>query len=268
MADDQEQVVENTEVQYSEAEQQAMANGWVPKDKWDGEPDDWVPARQFNRNGELFGRINSYKNKILNLERSVSELVKHNEKIYETGFKDGLDSLKAEKKQALREGDAERVVEIEEEIEKLQENYEERKKEFDATVKSQAQVQTNPVWEEWLTNNSWYEMDAGLHGYADGVAKELVESAQRVGKQVEYDKLLKEVSRKVKERFPDKFGVTRPSSATNKSDDNAPAKGRSSSTEKYQLTDMEEQIFQTLSKSGMTREKYVEDLKKVKARKG
>ncbi len=265
------EVVEKTESkteeapQYSEAEQTAMGNGWLPKDQWEGDPDEWVPAKQYIKNGELFGRINSYKNKILNLEKTMTELVKHNEKVYDSGYQDALTALKAEKRAALREGDTERVLQIEDQVEELQDDYEKKKQEFVSTVKA-PKVDSNPVWDSWVANNTWYETDAALHGYADGEAKAMVEAAQAVGKQVEFDKLLREVSRKVKEKFPEKFGSQKPPSSTNKGDD---AQGkRASSTSKYQLNEMEEEIFKTLSRSGMTREKYIDDLQKVKARKG
>src|SRR3990167_4897006 len=90
-----------TEVQLSETEQAAVTNGWVPKDQWEGDPDEWVPARQFIKNGELFGRINSYKNKIINLEKTVGELVKHNDRVYDVGFQDAFAALKKERHSAL-----------------------------------------------------------------------------------------------------------------------------------------------------------------------
>ena len=248
-------------------EQQAADNGWQPKDQWEGDPDDWVPARQYIKNGELFGRINSYKNKIINLERTMGELVKHNERIYDVGFKDAMDSLKKEKKAALLEGNTERVLAIEDEVDELQADYNKKKVDLNVNVKG-SNVESNPAWDAWIGNNSWYETDVELHGYADGVAKALVTSAQQVGKQVEFDKLLRETSRKVKEKFPEKFGNSgRPASSTNKGDDDTPVK-RSSSSSKYSLNETEEEIFKTLSKGGMTREKYIDDLKKVKARKG
>lgn len=259
-------VTEGEQPQYTVSEQQAMATGWKPKDQWDGDPDDWVPARQYIKNGELFGRINSYKNKIVNLEKTVGELVKHNEKIYETGYKDAIDTLKQERKQALREGDTERVLELEERAEALQQEYEEKKQDFKQSVQT-PQVATNPIFDEWLANNPWYEQDAALHGYADGEARTLVEASQRAGKVVDYDKLLVEVSRKVRDKFPEKFGMReKMPSAVTKGDE--PTTRRASSSDNYKLTPMEEEIFKTLEKSGLTKEKYVEDLKKVKARKG
>lgn len=261
------EVVQETQEQpqYTATEQQAMSTGWVPKDQWQGDPDDWVPARQYVKNGELFGRINTYKHKIVNLEKTVGELVKHNEKLYETGYKDAIDALKQERKQALREGDTERVLELEERAEALQQEFQEKQQEFKTSVAA-PEAPVNPLFEEWLANNPWYEQDPALHGYADGEARILVEASQRAGKVVNYDKLLVEVSRKVKEKFPEKFGLKEkmPSAVTTGDE----PRTRSTSSSSYKLTPMEEEIFSRLSASGLTKEKYIEDLKKVKARKG
>lgn len=261
-------VVEGNEPQQaapkaSLAEEQALELGWVPKDKWNGDPEDWVPARQFIRNGELFGRINSYRHKIIGLEKTMQELVRHNEKVYETGYKDALDSLKKERREAIREGDAERALELEEQEEALKEKHEQQKQEFAKVKEPAQQAELNPAWTEWLGVNDWYEKDVALRGYADGEAKAIVQATLQAGKQVEYEKLLKEVGRKVREKFPEKFGRQPTASAVNKGDDEP----RRSTSKGRQLTQMEEEMFQTFAASGMTREKYIEDLDKLDKRK-
>jgi hypothetical protein len=248
--------------QYSEVELQAMETGWVPKDQWEGSPDDWVSAKQYVKNGELFGRINSYKNKILNLESQVGALVKHNEKVYETGFKDALKELKQERKQALLEGDTEKVLELDDKVEELQQEHQERKEEFKQTVQT-GQPAMHPSWEPWLDKNQWYQSDPALRGYADGEAKAILASAREQGAAIEYEKLLQEVSRKVRNKFPEKFGGYKPAGATNKGDPDAGSKTKSTS-KSYQLTPMEEEIARTFEKSGISRDKYIEQLKKIK----
>jgi hypothetical protein len=49
-----------TEVQnpvLTEIEQRASSRGWVPKDEWDGDPEEWRPAKEFIDRGELFKKI-------------------------------------------------------------------------------------------------------------------------------------------------------------------------------------------------------------------
>lgn len=253
-------------------ETKALANGWTPKGEWSGDPEDWIPAKQFNRNGELFGRINTYKHKIQNLEQSVDALKKHNEKVYETGFKDAIDSLKAQRRAALREGDAEAVEQIEEKIEQVEQKRDEQIKDLKQTT---AVAEQHPAFEPWVERNQWYASDAKLRGAADALAREIV--TQHAGK-IEFPELLKEVETQMKEEFPDKFGnggavkkTVQRTSGSERGDGTNGAR-RSSVREndiESNLSDEERSIMNNLVKSGViTKDKYLKDMEKVINRKG
>lgn len=255
--------------QYTEAETKAMNDGWVPKDQWQGDPEDWVPARQFLKNGELFGRINTYKHKIQNLEKSVTALVKHNETVFDAGYKAAEAELKAQRREALRDGDVEAVEKIEEKLDELKVEREEKKEEFKQEVQAPAM---HPSWEPWVERNSWYSQDAALRGYADGIASDIVASAQRAGRSIEFDKLLTEVSRKVKEQFPNKFGTQSVQRTSVKDDSSA---GAAAPTKKQARMDeieatmspMEIDMMNTIIRSGVSKEKYLQDYKRVQGKK-
>ena len=76
-------------------EQRALDQGWVPKDEWAGEPDDWRPAREFLDRGELFKKIDDQNRTIKDLKRAQADFAKHHEKVREIEFKRALESLKA-----------------------------------------------------------------------------------------------------------------------------------------------------------------------------
>ena len=255
--------------QFSEAEEKAMKDGWVPKDQWEGDPEDWVPARQFLKNGELFGRINSYKHKIQGLEKSVQALVKHNEQVFDAGYKAAEAQLKAERREALREGDVERVEQVEEKLEELKTEHEEKKQEFKAEAQPQATM--HPSWEPWVDRNQWYVNDVRLRSYADGIAKEIVQEAQSAGQQIEFDKLLLEVSRQVKEEFPHRFGNKTPVQRTTVKDDAsngaAPTKRQAARDDiEASMSEMDRQIMETVIRSGVPKEKYLDDYKKIQSK--
>lgn len=257
------------EPQFTEAEQTAMAQGWLPKDQWQGDPEDWIPAKQFIRNGELFGRINTYKHKVQSLEKSVEALVKHNEKVFDAGYNSAMEQLKAERRVALRDGDVEAVEQIEERMDELKTEHTEKKQEFKQEVQPQ-QATMHPAWEPWVETNSWYAKDTAMRGFADGIAKEIVDSARAKGANIEFDKLLVEVGRKVKERFPEKFGSQQ---RTIVKDDGAAGAGSSRKPSKTddiesQMTPMEVELMNTIVRSGVSKEKYLEDFKKVQSKRG
>src|ERR1700741_158891 len=97
-------------------QQEALAQGWVPKDEYDGDPEKFVDAGEFLRRGELFRKIESQSKEMKDMRKALAEMAKHNAKIREVEYQRALDTLKAEKKAALSEGDADRVVEIDDKI--------------------------------------------------------------------------------------------------------------------------------------------------------
>ena len=59
--------------QYTAVEQRALDQGWVPQDEWQGDPDDWRPAKEFIDRGELFRKIDELKNENKRIKQGVEE---------------------------------------------------------------------------------------------------------------------------------------------------------------------------------------------------
>lgn len=212
MADDNldQEVDVSQERQYSDDEVKAMDHGWVPKDEWKGNPDEWVPAKVFNLKGELFGRIAKDKAIIAELRQAVDALVDHNKKIDEVAYKRALADLKRDKQAALEEGDTRAVMEIDDKIEEVREEAARVKEEFEQKVAAKA-APVNPTFEAWHANNQWYLQDRVATEYANEIAQQMFQAANAAGRQVEADKLYNEVTRKVRQKFPEKFETRSPS---------------------------------------------------------
>lgn len=189
---------------YSPDEQRAMEFGWKPKEEWDGDPEDWVSAKQFNQRGELFSRISKLQHSLKNTEETTKKLVEHNKKLYDAGYRKALSDLKAERKEAIDNGDTSRIYQIDEQIDELKDQHVEAVKEFEKEVKVDV-PEVNPAFEQWVSANSWYNQDRRLRAYADGVAQDIVTDAKAKGVQPDFGKLLAEVTKEVRERFPEKF---------------------------------------------------------------
>lgn len=265
------------EVEYTPEESKALANGWKPKTEWGGPEDEWVPARQFNKNGELFGRINSQKNKIQSLEQKVNALAAHNAKVYETGYKDAIDKLKAERRLALREGDPEAVEAIEERIEKVE--HERAQAREEAQQIQQQNTEMHPAFEPWLDKNPWYS-EPKYRGAADAIAQQYVQSKN--GK-VQFEDVLEHVESQMRDEFGDKIGSggkkvvkeTSRTSGSERGDGSDGARGRSKARGskldevESNMSDEDRSIMNSLVKSGtLTKEKYLQDLEKINNRKG
>ena len=96
--------------QFSPVQEQALAQGWVPKEEYKGDPEKWVEAAEFLRRGELFAKIEHQNRELKDVKRALQEITKLHSQVREIEYKRALDTLKAQKKTALEEGDADAVI--------------------------------------------------------------------------------------------------------------------------------------------------------------
>lgn len=239
-------------------QQEALNQGWVPKDDFDGDPEKWVEAGEFLRRGELFRKIESQSREMKELKKALNELAKHNSKIREVEYQRALDSLKQEKKTALSEGDADKVVEIDDRIDLVK--AQQRQQAQEVVQQAQQQVQEiHPELRNWMNKNPWYEQTASMRGWADARGVELAQEGKSP------NEVLSILEKEVKTRFSEKFhnpnrdkpGAVEP-----------PVRNRAAKASvEFELSDVEKQVMNTLIKSGtLTKEEYIEQLKAVKDR--
>jgi uncharacterized membrane protein len=246
------------EPQYSEIELQALEQGWTPKDGWKGDPEEWRPAKEFVDRGNLFRKIESQKNELHELRKAIGALSEHNQKVFDAGYKRAMSDLKEAKKAALKEGDGEAVVQIEEQMDSLTEEYQERSAAFNAP---QQQRQPDPLFMSWLERNQWYGSDRKLRGYADSVTAEYLSRNPSAN----LKEVLVEVDKEMRTAFPQKFGTTKAPPSPEGSNRASGSGGNRRSAGDVDLNDEERKIMNTLIRSGViTKEKYLEDLKKVR----
>jgi hypothetical protein len=232
-------------------QEEALSQGWVPKNEFEGDEEKWVDAGEFLRRGELFRKIESQSKELKDVRKALAELSKHNAKIREVEYQRALDSLKAEKKTALAEGDTDRVVDLDDKIDLV-------KTQQRADSQQQAIPQEiHPELAAWINRNGWYSTTQSMRAWADGRGNEL--SAE--GKSP--TEVLKILEQEVKTRFSDKFHNPNRDRAS-AVETGRPRNGRSADPE-FELSDVEKQVMNTLIRSGaITKEKYIADLKAIK----
>lgn len=252
----QEEVKQEEEQQFPEAEIKAMEGGWRPKEEWEGDEEDWVSAKEFNQRGEYIDRIKSQTSQIKGLEKKLSkvekvinDLAEHNQRLAEREFKDNKKALRDMKKEAMEIGDYDKVIEIDEKIDELQDLQKEQQRQEAAERQATQTGDMNPAVIDWLEANSWYESDPVLRGAFDAMAEQKV--ARDPSLRESPRELLKMVEQEVKKEFPHKFGGTRPRSTVTETGSNR--SGSSSSRTKYTARDLNEvqkQIGQRFVDSG------------------
>lgn len=242
------------EVKFTAAEEKAMEAGWVPQDQWEGDPDQWRPAKEFLDRGELFKKIEDQNRTIKEFKRALDDLKSHHAKVRETEYKRALEALKTQKKLALEEGDADAVVKLDDQIDLVRD---EQNKLRLAPQAPHVDDTPNPEFVSWVDKNKWYETSRPMKAFADELGREL---ALRGNSPSE---VLKEVERQVRQEFPEKF--RNPNRDKPTSVEGSSGKG-GKTTDKFELSDDENRVMQRFVRTipGFSKEQYIEELKRVK----
>jgi len=185
----------------SQTEQDARRDGWLPQEEWEGDSDEWVPAKEFNFRGSLMKRIQkeSKNSKQLRQEldqvrMTMKQLADHNKKLAAAERQEMIDDLNDIRKEAMESQDFDRMVKAEEKIKEV-ENLPEEIPDVE-----EAPPQEHPAVAAWREENDWYDADPVMAGAADALAIQL----RNENPNWEAERLLEALSSEMDSRF---FGV-------------------------------------------------------------
>lgn len=230
----------------------ASEQGWVDLSEWDGDPADWRPAKEFLDRGELIRSIQELKRENRVIKEGVQEFKKHHERVKELAYKQALADLRAEKKKALEEGDADAVIEIDD---KIAETREMQRAAENAPQREVVPAEPNPDFVRWEARNGWYRQDRAMKAVADTVANDLYARGER-----DVAKMLAEVDKEVRKAFPTKF--ENPNRAKAPVVEGASKGGGRSTDGDVYMTDIEKQIMNKILKTGaITKADYLKEFK-------
>jgi hypothetical protein len=237
-------------------EEQALAMGWRSKEHWEGDPDEFVDAKEFVQRQKFYDRIETQSKKIKDLEKSLNMLSEHHKKVYETSYKAALEDLKEQKVQALEQGEYRKVQEIENRIDQVKE---EAKVQLQA-VEAPARKEPDPGFIRWVNVNQWYVNDPMLRQEADriGIAYAALYKDKPADEIVDY------VAKEIKRMHPEKFRNPNKDRASVVEGSSSKAKPDKSEGN-YALTEEEERAMKTFIRQGiMTKDEYLKEIKRVK----
>lgn len=208
------------EAQISLDEERARQGGWRPQDEWEGDPDEWVNAKEFNKRGEMMDRIRQqskqlkgYEKKLARLEQSVNTLGEHNKKIAEIEKKKLLDDLNKQKYSAISEGDANKAAELDSLIEQVND--------VDTSVSSlpdDDDSDENPALEQakeyfisWVERpeNTWYKKNPLLVAAFNQIGAALHNANPNMPINQLLDEARKQLAAEFPEKFPKKKGTSK-----------------------------------------------------------
>jgi hypothetical protein len=222
---------------------EAMKQGYNPE--FNGEnkktPKEFLEVA-YNHNKMLKERNDALSTQVDQLNDKLNRVVQYQSEMKQKAVDAAIRSLKSERTEAIKDGDHEKVEQLDQEISKQE----------------VAKPKNNIILDQWLSRNPWYEADEDLAVEADIIAQQLQGTGRFQANEADYEKLLKQVESRVKKQFPDKF--------KNPKKDNPPEveTGRNSSQRESTKTfaelpaDAKRACEQFVKDGVMTKEQYLE----------
>jgi hypothetical protein len=190
---------------------EAGRKGWVPKNQYKKNPDTWVDAQTFLERGDRF---------VTNLQRDVAKLTQKLEDFEGTKaafvkfsedtiarkdveLKEAISALKIQRVQAIREGEDDLAVQLDDRIDLLKEQRNEVKAApaVAAARKAEPDAQ-DPVLQEWIEeDNSWFNDEPKLRDFAIKVGEQMIAD----GETVRGRRFLDKVRSVMETEFPRRF---------------------------------------------------------------
>lgn len=251
----------------SPEEVEARLLGWKSLDEFSGDPARWRPANEFLEKGkQINGFLRKDLEKIRNelrrrdaqiseLQTSIMQFAEYHKETEARALERARKELNAARKEAIRAQDGERVVEIEERLENLDEAAAQMR--VTPPVVVQKPAEPDPIFKQWVDANPWYSNDRVLRALTHDYAEELKQiSPQLVGLE-----FLDQVKQRVMEAHPEFFknpAKTRPVAVGTGSAESLPRQSR-----KRTYADLPEEARracdQFVKKGFVTQESYVRD---------
>lgn len=190
-----------------ETEDRAQKMGWIPKEKFKGNPDRWRPAEEYVKRadelmpimksqlGKYEGEITTLKTTIDRQTKTMEQLVKMSEGVGKREYDRALRDLKAKQIEAVSTGNTEEWQKLEDEKEKLKEP---EPIKIEASSPNPA---AEPVFIAWQEDNEWYQKDDQMTLFADAYGDNLSKN----NKNLKYEEFLKMVEEETRKAFPHKF---------------------------------------------------------------
>jgi hypothetical protein len=175
----------------------ARSMGWKSKDELKGADRDFIDAPEFVRRGrEVLPIVNAHNAKlektVKRLETTLEKFADHHSKTEARAYARALSDLEARQAEAVEANDHQAVKEITKEMVALEKEV--------SKPKADEADDGEGAFEDWKSDNPWFDKDAGLRAAAIGIAEEIKNDFKDPIKQ------RAEVVKRVKAAFPEKFG--------------------------------------------------------------
>lgn len=237
-------------------EQTATKKGWRPQDEFQGNPEDWVDAKEFLAREPLLKEVRDLKKHIRTqreqMDRDMQVISSQFSQVSEMAYRKAIDDLQAQRDLAIQDQDVQTVRVLDKKIDETALEHAKTQAQTRPQVR-QRELQ-NEEMEQWRANNVWFDNDKELQD--DAVTLGLGYAAKNPNK-TQAD-MLQHVEDKIKKMHPDKFKSNqRTQVEDNKVEgrSSSPVLGKGKSKLSWsELDDDERQVGRTLIKRGALKE--------------
>lgn len=94
----------------------AKASGWKPLEEFEGDPDQWVDAKEFIGRAPLFEKNHKLKKELNELKNTLHEVKTHISKVSQAAYNKAVADLTAQRDMAIDDGDKDQVKAIDKAI--------------------------------------------------------------------------------------------------------------------------------------------------------
>ena len=171
----------------------ATERGWKPLEEYDGDPAEWVDAKEFVKRAPLYDRLKNQGKKLKEQEKALHDMAGHIDKVAEASYKRAISDLQREKREAVNDADMVRVEEIDREIDQIKTDM--------TPVKPANKV--DPLIIEWVNKeeNKWFNENPDMATFAISYQESLFKRNPQMSMETSLD----EVGKAIKRAFPEKF---------------------------------------------------------------
>lgn len=230
-------------------ESYAKVQGWAPKERWRGNPDDWISAEEFVNRGKEFQSTLKQKNQSLEKrlqeqEDALARFTTFSTKMAEKGKQDAIDQIRREQKEALEDDDDKRYNELEERKEKVREDFK---------VEAPVATQQEPLEvTQFKRDNPWFDSDPMMRDYAIKYCD--LNAGLPIAQQLEGAK------KYIVESFPQKFQNARRQAPTVVNRGSAPTGKQSKGAKWTDLSDSEQRLAEgQMNQFSWSREQFLKE---------
>lgn len=197
---------------------EAASQGWVPKEKFRGNEEDWVDAEVFVKRGReimpilrknnesLLKELSATKSQLTELRTTAKEFEKFQKESYERKvqeYEHQLRELKAAKAQAIADGDGTKVNAIDDAMDevKTEKAAAEKASKEEPASSPAAPIVIDPQLQTWIDTNEWFGSDRRMTKIANTLGEDIREEFPNLIGKPFLDKL----DEALREEFPEKF---------------------------------------------------------------